>query len=255
MILLAALQFIKPVILGTISLAVILLHNLMPILDLSQFSFHNVVYGMLHQAVFYKVNDYFTLGIQYAIIPWVFVMSLGFSLGSVFLTESGKRKTMLLFTGITAVALFIVIRSFNAYGDHHTWSVQKDFLFTFLSFINVEKYPPSLLYLLITLGISFVVLGFLENRQLKTDNLFLIFGRTPMIFYIIHFILIVILAFSTSAILHGFKMPDLIKGIPFAFNLWVTYLVWAMLLPVLYFICKKYYYYKRDKKKKWTAYF
>ncbi len=255
MMLLAALQFIKPVILGIISLTVILLHNLMPTLDLSQFSFNNAVYGMLHQAVFYKVNDYFTLGIQYALIPWVFVMSLGYSLGNIFLTESGKRKTILLSTGVSAVFLFIVLRAFNAYGDPHAWSVQKDFLFTFLSFINVEKYPPSLLYLLITLGISFVVLRFLENRQFKTDNPFLIFGRTPMVFYIVHFILIVILAFSTSAILHGFRMPDLIKGIPFAFNVWVTYLVWALLLPVLYFICKKYYHYKRDKKRKWTAYF
>ena len=112
------------------------------------------------------------LFVGYPLIPWVGVMMLGYCLGKIYVPsfDAAKRGRILLILGSSAVALFVLVRLINVYGDPSVWSAQRSFVFTLLSFINVTKYPPSLNYLLITLGPAFFWpsrrIGNLKSRPL-----------------------------------------------------------------------------------------
>src|SRR5207247_3414310 len=132
------------------------------------------------------------------------VMAAGYSFGPLLLLEPTRRKRTLLCLGIGLTAAFILIRFTNFYGDPNPWSVQNSFLFTCFSFVNCTKYPPSLLFLLMTLGPSILLVGLLTRTltgPALTSSLmqpFLIFGRVPMFYYLLHLPLIHLLAVTVS---------------------------------------------------------
>jgi uncharacterized membrane protein len=157
--------------------------------------------------------------------------------------------------------LFIILRATNLYGDPRPWTVQGNALWTFFSFINCEKYPPSLLYLLMTLGPAIASLSFLErvnDQPSKLAQPFIIFGRVPLFYYILHLYLIHTLAVVFAFIKYGSGIQDAFSsGRPpkdYGYNLPVVYLVWIGVVAALYPVCRWFANVKRRRKDAWLSY-
>ena len=246
-----------------ISLVMIFGHNLLDSIHVPGDGPGSIGWALLHeQNIYFK--GHFTLFIGYPIIPWIGVMALGYCLGKIYTREftAEKRKKWLLRSGLFAITLFIVIRYINGYGDPFHWSSQKTGVFTLLSFLNVSKYPPSLLYLLMTLGPALIFLAVTENNRSWLAERIKVIGRVPMFYYLVHLYLIHIIAlFATYFCGHTpgdmvltawIDFEPKLKG--YGFSLGVTYLVWAVVIVILYFICKWYDKYKRTHHQWWLSY-
>src|SRR5258706_6927578 len=165
---------------------------------------------------------------------------------------------MLIILGSLCLLLFILIRFTNWYGDASHWSNQNTTVFTILSFINTTKYPPSLLYILMTIGPAILFLAFTEKPLSRFGNIISTYGRVPMFYYIIHFYLIHIVAL-VAALLSGFSWNDVSRHLDIAqqpmqgygFRLWVVYLIWISIVALLYPLCKRYAKYKFSHPEKW----
>ncbi len=199
--------------------------------------------------------------IAYPVIPWIFVMPLGYCLGEWFRpqVEPKLRVKRLFWLGTGLLVLFLVLRILNLYGDPQTWSQQGSFTYTLLSFFNLTKYPPSLLFLLITLGPSMLFLAGVEKYQGFFADKLVVIGRVPMFFYIIHIYVIHLLAVF-AAELSGFQASDMVidfwvnyqpelKG--YGFGLDMVYLIWFALILVLYPLCYWYNIYKSTHRHYW----
>lgn len=224
-----------------------------------------VLWGFIHAPSGFHFPGFF-LFIGYPFLPWTGVMLLGYCFGSLYLPsqDGARRRKLLLYLGIGAIAAFIVLRAVNIYGDPSHWSVQRNGVFTMLSFLNVTKYPPSLLYLLVTLGPAMLLLAISEQWTGKFAQNIISLGRVPMFYYILHIYFIHILALI-AAVATGYSAADMtfttwvtdsanLKG--YGFNLGVTYLVWIVVVLALYPLCKKYdaYKVKNSKTKWWLSY-
>jgi uncharacterized membrane protein len=228
--------------------------------------------SMLADFVYFSKFSVYSLGsdrffmIVYAFLPWTGIMLLGFCFGRLFSPAftPARRKSWLWKTGAGLLLLFIVLRLLNGYGDPVPWSVQsRGSIFSFLSFININKYPPSLDFICVTVGGGLLALAFLEGVKKPILNFFRVFGRVPMFYYILHFYLIhllVVLGFflqgyETSDIVSP-ETPFLFRPVDFGFNLGVVYLVWLLVVIVLYPLCKKYDRYKTANagRKWWLSY-
>lgn len=241
-------------------------HNLLDQVHVPGTQLSHFFWAALHEQSPYSFGPV-SLFVGYPIIPWVGIIALGYCLGSIY--SSGydpiRRKKNLISLGLGAIALFILLRSGNFYGDHEHWAVQKNGIFSFMSFLNTTKYPPSLLYVLMTLGPALLFLAFAEKPLNNLTQKIIIFGRVPMFFYILHIYLIHFLAIF-AVILSGHKWSDMVltgwvtanpqlRG--YGFSLPVVYLIWAGVVLVLYPWCKRFDRYKRTHvaQQKWLSYF
>lgn len=257
MIVLAALVHLPRNIILIFSVVIIFGHNL---LDGVHFK-GNILWSMIHEYGIFKFTDNFKLEVGYPIVPWIAVMSLGYWFGSFYEKsfEGTKRRKLLNIIGLSSVILFFVVRWINIYGDLLPYQHFDATIKTVFSFFNVSKYPPSLLYLLMTLG---PVLLFLANSEKLKGNIvafFCTFGRVPFFYYIIHLYLIHFIALIFAQ-LSGFGwqnqlLTDWIPDAPglkgYGFHLWVVYLVWIGVILLLYPVCKKFDRYKMNHKEKW----
>lgn len=261
MIVLAALIHLpKKLILG-ICIIIVAGHNLLDNIHVAGNSLPAFGWSLLHDQRFFTWHKEILL-VGYPIIPLVAIMPLGYCLGSWYTADYNiqKRQRNLLILGCFAIASFIVLRYTNLYGDPVKWSVQKNAFFTFLSFIKVNKYPPSLLYVLLTLGGAFLFLSFTEKLKGAVVKVVSVYGRVPMFYYLIHIYVIHLVAIIASALLPGqdWKIWILTKPIWFTtdlkgygFSLPVAYLIWIGLVIALYPLCKRYDAYKQANKGKW----
>jgi len=180
----------KKIILAT-GLLILFLHNSLDNIHVQGNGIKAFAWAALHER---KNFIYFghTFRVSYPALPWIGIMALGYCFGSLYRkeVEAQKRKTYLLVIGISAIVLFIVIRAINIFGDLSPWSVYSRTITTLLSFLNVTKYPPSLLYTLMTLGPCLIFLAIAEKPLGKFGNAITIVGRVPMFFYILHLYLI-----------------------------------------------------------------
>jgi uncharacterized membrane protein len=218
-------------------------------------------WSLVHDQQFFTWHGEALL-VGYPIIPLVAVMSLGYCLGELFTAaySPDRRKKLLLILGASSLALFVALRFINVYGDPKPWTTQKDSFFTFLSFLNVNKYPFSLSYVLLTIGSAFLFLGLTERLKNGIVKVVSVYGRVPMFYYLIHIYVIHLVAIFASAFTPGqdwhiwlLKKPvwfttDL-KG--YGFSLPVAYLVWIAIVAALYPLCKWYDAYKQAHKEKW----
>lgn len=257
MIVLAALVYLPRTAILVFSCIIIACHNL---LDGVHFP-GSVLWSVLHEAGAFPLGDGRTLTIGYPVIPWIAVMSLGYWFGGLYSSSFPvkKRHDILYVTGAMSIALFIFIRYINVYGDLHPFTHYNTASRTLMSFLNPAKYPPSLLYLLMTLGPALIFLAKTERVQGPLVNFFSTYGRVPFFYYIIHIYLIHVLA-MIAAQLTGFgwqamilrnwvsRMPAL-KG--YGFRLWVVYVVWVSVVLALYPFCKWFDNYKMTHKEKW----
>ena len=168
---------------------------------------------------------------------------------------------ILLLLGGGMILLFIVLRWINLYGDPAPRRVYPDMLRTILSFLNTTKYPPSLMYLCMTIGPGIVALGILENVRAGWTNVVTVYGRVPLFYYVLHFYLIhllcVVFFFATGHNISQASDPNspfLFRPPGFGYNLPVVYLVWFCVVMVLYRPCKRYSEYKLTHRKWWLSY-
>lgn len=236
-------------------------HNLLDNFHVTGDSWQAFLWAELHERRRFSFQHTF-ISTSYPVIPWIGLMAFGYCLGSIFTEQFGriKRKKFLLYLGISAILLFILIRSPNIYGDLAHWSGQPTFVFSILSFINVTKYPPSLDYLLVTAGAGLLFLYFAEKPLNRFTKIIAIYGRVPFFFYLIH-IYFIHLAALLAAMLTGFNWRDMtfldimvsrsehLKG--YGFNLGLVYLFWIILVIIMYPLCKWYDRYKTSHKEKW----
>ena len=202
------------------------------------------------------------LGAFYAILPWTGVMVLGYTAGVMFRSsfEQVKRKSNLLIAGLVLIGLFIILRAFNIYGDPAPWSAQKSTALTIISFFNVSKYPPSLLYLCMTIGPGLLLLRSFEGVDNWFTRIFIVYGTVPFFYYVLHFYLIriynVILFFAMGYTGKDIANPQGFAFVPstFGFNLFGVYVVWFCVVAALYLPCRWYSKYKRTHKQWWLSY-
>jgi len=239
------------------SITIILGHNL---LDSIHFE-GNILWSIIHDARIFILSDYSKLYIDYPVVPWIAVMSLGYCFGELYNSDydKDKRKRILNIIGISSILLFIILRGTNLYGDPIPWKPYNTTIQTLMSVLAVAKYPPSLSYLLITLGPAFLFLANSEKLKGSISQFFITFGRVPFFYYILHIYLIHILA-MIAAELTGFGwqnmiLSDWVVAIPalkgYGFSLPIVYLVWIMVIVTLYPLCKKFDRYKQAHKEKW----
>jgi uncharacterized membrane protein len=257
MMVLAALVYLPRTAILIFSIIIIAGHDL---LDGVHFP-GSILWSVLHEYGIFPLGHGFTLMVGYPLIPWVAVMALGYWFGGLYnpSVDASKRTGILYTTGAAAVALFIMLRYINIYGDPHPFEHLNTASRTLMSFLNPGKYPPSWLYLLMTLGPALIFLANSEKLKGPVVNFFSTFGRVPFFFYIIHIYLIHLLALI-AAQLTGFgwramilqnwvtEMPAL-KG--FGFRLWVVYVVWITVVLAMYPLCKRFDNYKMNHKEKW----
>ena len=198
----------------------------------------------------------------YPLIPWIGVMALGYVFGRLYTMDPLTRRKILLRLGLGLTALFVVLRATNLYGDLNRWSVQPRPGFTVLSFLNLTKYPPSLLYLCMTIGPAILLLAFMEREQRSAIGRALVtYGRVPMLFYVLQWVWAHGLAFPAFAlagkptaalfIFHN-NPPEVLARA--GFSLAVVYVVWIVGVFALYPICKWYADVKRRRNDWWLGY-
>jgi uncharacterized membrane protein len=230
----------------------------------------------------------------YPLIPWIGVMAAGYAFGTLYQMDAQRRRRLLLIIGSAATALFVVVRAINVYGDPAKWSMQKNAIFTLISFLNTTKYPPSLLFLLMTLGPAILLLALFESRGSVSESrgggrpvesragagvvesharesgsfgnlvreFFVTFGRVPLFFYLLqwytaHLIAVVLSLAFGKPVQRLFQTPIDWTGPPppdAGFNLAVVYLCWIAGVLVLYPLCKWFAGVKKRRSDWWLSY-
>lgn len=257
MIVLAGLIHLPNAIILVFSVFLIFGHNLMDGVDVSG----NVFLSILHRRGPIVSDGIHTIGVGYPMIPWIAVMSLGYCFGPLYegTFDTLKRMRILNGIGLGSFLFFFILVAINSYGDPVKWTNYGYTLKTVMSIFNVSKYPPSLMYLLVTLGGVFLFLANTEKLKGKIVNFFCVFGRVPFFYYIIHLYLIHLIAlFAAEFTGFGWKsmiLPafvtrvEILKG--YGFNLITVYLIWALVVLLLYPLCKKFDNYKQRNREKW----
>lgn len=215
-------------------------------------------WSFFYQKSSYKFNDSLTINIWYPIIPWIGVMSLGYYFGQYYdrSVNPYNRKKLFNLIGITALIVFVLIRWVNMYGDPYQWKIYATFSASVFSFLNLTKYPASLLYLLLTLSGAFLFLANSEKSRGRVVDFFTVFGRVPFFYYILHLYLIHGLALLLAGLTgHGWELMvqttnEFVLG-DFGFPLWVVYFVWIVIVLILYPVCRLFDSYKQGNKNKW----
>lgn len=262
-VLLAILLRLPAKVLGILGLLIILTHDLVTSLPSSiQNPDLKFVATYLFALNAFPLMPDFTFVVSYPIIPWFGIMLVGYAAGLIFDYPLQKRKRTLLAIGASMLVIFAVVRYTNLYGDLTKWSVQKNATYTFLSFINVSKYPPSFLYTFLTLGVMIVVLSYVGGLKGKFVKIISVYGKVPLFYYLIHWYLIHILMIGMLFI-QGFTWEEL-NFASFTFgrptgksglDLSGIYLVWISVVIVMYPLCEWYGNYKMDNsEKKWLRY-
>ena len=239
-------------------------HNLLDIPESAKAYKATLFWDLLHHANFivYSYAQHHAVFIAYAFLPWTGLMLLGYCAGTFFTRQfsAPQRRKYLLMIGSALIIFFIVLRFINVYGDPVPWSYQKNGLFTFLSFVNVNKYPPSLLYMSMIIGCACLFLVFIEKAKNRFTEIMIIYGRVPFFYYILHIYLVHLLAVC-AFFLRGHQAEEITKTgtkFPFYFvvpgegyGLVVVYLLWLAVVIALYPLCRWYNNYKTNHKEKW----
>jgi len=222
------------------------------------------LWSILHVPGFVLNTAEHVVFVAYPLIPWIGVTAVGYSLGQVYGWDTERRRSFLLRLGLALIAAFLVIRGVNTYGDPAPWLQQKTALYTVLSFLNTTKYPPSLLFLLMTLGPALVFLWSVDRGTPRILRPALVIGKVPLFYYLLHFLLIRLLASATCYLRYRsahwmFESPDL-ANYPFTappgwgYSLPVVFLAWAFVVVAMYLLCRWFAALKQRRSDAWLSY-
>jgi uncharacterized membrane protein len=241
MLTLALLVDLRPTTIGVLGLLVIGGHNAFDGVEARSLGAYAPLWSILHTRESIHLTPTLSLEPYYPLIPWIGVMAAGYGFGQILLHEPVARRDQLVRLGTLLSVLFIALRWSNLYGDPTSWTLQRTATFTVLAFVNCEKYPPSLLYLLMTLGPALLALAWLDRARGPLMEFLAAFGRVPLFFYIVHLLYIVVLALLIKAWQDG-DWPNYLER-PFAadaygYSLPLVYLVWFGVVLSLYPLCR-----------------
>ena len=264
MLFLSGIIYFSNKIISVIGLVIICFHNLFDTFVFEGQSLHAILWYFLHQQSMIKISEHTSLVFGYPIIPWVGLMALGYVMGSLYTEYQSKERTSLLMKfGIYSVLAFIILRLTNFYGEPNHFAIQEKISFSVMALFNTTKYPPSLLYLLMTVGPSLILLSIIEKYKNKITDFFIVFGKVPLFYYFSHVFLIHITAiifliienkdYNIMLNMTPF-LPNQYQLMEYGYPLWVVYLVWVIVILILYPICNKYMKYKSNSKKWWLSY-
>jgi uncharacterized membrane protein len=259
MIVLSVLVHLPASVVTAFGVVMIATHNLLDSINSS-----NPLWSILHSPNIIFSTPNHTVFVAYPLIPWVGVTAAGYGLGQIYAWKPARRQAFLLRLGIGLTAAFVVLRAINIYGDPSRWAPQRSTAFTVLSFLNTTKYPPSLLFLLMTLGPALLFLWAVDAHTPRFLQPALIIGKVPMFYFLLHFafihLLAVIICYARYGHIHWmFESPD-IGNFPitpppgWGLSLPFVYLLWAFVVIALYPICRWYAALKQRSNNPWLSY-
>jgi uncharacterized membrane protein len=260
MITLSVLVYLPASVVTTVGVVMIATHNLLDSIESS-----NPLWSILHSPNLIMDHPGHVVRVVYALIPWVGVTAAGYGLGQIYRWPSERRKAFLLRLGTGLATAFIVLRAINIYGDPLPWSTQISPAFTVLSFLNTNKYPPSLLFLLMTLGPALLFLWAVDAATPRWLRPALTIGKVPVFYYLLHIPLIHLLAVAVCYARYGqvhwmFESPSL-RDFPmttppgWGYSLPIIYLIWAGVVLTLYPLCRWFAGLKQRRSDAWLSYF
>jgi len=236
MIALAGLVWLPLPAVAAIAALLILPHNLF-----DGIQSNNPLWMMWHQSGFWPVAGNYGVFIAYPLMPWIGLIAAGYAMGPVFKWDAARRQRLLVLAGAVLLLAFVVLRAGNFYGDPDPWSPQgRGLAWDFISFMRVHKYPPSLLYLCATIGIALPLLAWFE--RIRPVPMLLMFGGTPMFFYVVHIALIHFLSGVYFLVRYG-SIPaggpgGLTLPKDYEPSLAVVYIAWAAMIAIMYGLTK-----------------
>lgn len=247
---------------GLIGLSIIVLHNLTPIIPFADDSLIKLALAPFFSPTAIPLFAGKMIVIGYPPIPWLGIMLVGYFTGHFFYKTSLERKTIFKRSGLVLISCFIILRFMNFYGDSTPWTTQNNWLSTVLSFMNITKYPPSLMFSCITIGIMLLLLAYAEQFNYQFQKVAIIFGKVPLFYFVIHFYLIHFITLLVL-LLQGFNWSQLEfatgtfgrpKGIESGLQLWAIYIIWILVVTAMYFPCKWFGKYKSSNPSWWIKY-
>ena len=274
MVALAALVWLPRLVVLAIGIAIIAGHNLLDPIDARQIGGAlGLLWTFLHDGGVVFAGEQ-PIGLAaYPLLPWIGVAAFGYGMGAIFLSEKRDRIVPLL--GLAMLTLFIVLRWFNAYGDPQfaagpeavarMWNQQPNLMAQVMVFLDVQKYPPSLQFVLVTLGLVFVLWPLLSRLPKLLRSVLNTFGAVPFFFYVLHIYLVHILAIAANAafgrdtrglfnwLINGFTHPEYAVNSGFALWPW-TYVAWIVVLALLYPLCRYWQALKARRRDWWLSY-
>ena len=247
----------------TLGLLIVLGHNALDFYERKQITPFSAGYNLIHRVGFHQFLGNHLLMILYPFLPWTGLMMLGYCLGKVLRNDNAAyRKRFLVIAGLSTIALFIVLRAINIYGDPFRWSEQPTGFRTFLSFINTSKYPPSLFFISMTIGPALLLLAWWDTIQNAFTRIVSVYGRVPFFYFVVHFFILHLFT-TITFFLRGHTYAEGMADQVFTkfvkpgegFTLTTVYMIWIAVVIALYPLCKWYDNYKtKHKEKKWLRY-
>jgi uncharacterized membrane protein len=290
MVALSALVFLPTWAITAFGVLMIAVHNAFDNVTPESFGSFSWLWVVLHTGGGLEPFPGYRLGIGYPLVPWIGVMAAGYGFGSLLLREATQRRKWMLGLGVALTLLFVILRFGNkvdevqdasaahntagvvkpsldkhpGYGDPHPWSPQKNAIFTVFSFIHCQKYPPSLLYVLMTLGPALILLTIFDAKRPWFAKQLIVFGRVPLFYYLLHLPLIhglaVLVAYAryhqATWLFNPTQPPNSPSLAPSdnGFGLPVVYLVWIIVVLLLYPLCKWFAGLKQRRRDPWLSY-
>ena len=258
MVFMAALAWLPRGAIAAVGIALIVLHNMTDAITPAAFGEFGWLWRFLH---FPDPHAGRLIRIDYPIIPWVGVMAVGYAMGPLFSESPERRQKILLGIGVAAVIGFIGLRWLNSYGDPMPWSVETRGTYTLLSFLRVRKYPPSLAYLLMTLGPLLIALVWLEHARGRVFSFFVTYGRVPLLFYVAHIYLVhliaVVVAYGEGGPASFLFTSDgpMARHPPwYGVDLGWVYVAWVLIVIALYPMCRAFAEVKARRRDWWLSY-
>ena len=231
---LAALVWLPRWVIAVVTTVMLVGHNLVDGIRADELGGAAWAWHLLHEPGLIYLGDGAQFYVLYPLIPWICVMAAGYLLGPVMQLEAQARQRFLFRLGAAITLGFVILRATNLYGDPTPWVTQDAWLATVLSFLNCEKYPPSLLYLMMTLGPALILLAAFEHAHGTFTRILAVFGQVPFFYYVVHIYVIHLLAVATAFAITG----DLTRAPEISLGLGGAYLVWLLVLVLLYPMCK-----------------
>jgi uncharacterized membrane protein len=247
---------------GFIGIGIICLHNLAPLVPFSENALLKTILMPFFSPAAFPLFAGKIFIIGYPPIPWLGILLLGFAVGHFFEIPEYRRNQLFKKMGMIAIVSFIMIRFINIYGDSAQWASQQTSVLTILSFLNITKYPPSLLFCLATLGIMFFIIAYSENINSRIKQIISVYGKVPLFYFLVHFYFVHMITIFIL-FMQGFHWEQLEfstgtfgrpKGIVSGLPLWGIYIVWILVVALLYQPCVWFGKYKSEKKYWWLSY-
>ncbi|MGB0936366.1 MAG: DUF1624 domain-containing protein [Colwellia sp.] len=251
MIALAGLTYLPHRVIGLIGIAIIFGHNALDFITFTPDEFGYSLWTILHDRGYLFTSETFKIKVSYPTLPWIGVICLGYFIAPIFSSkfETNKRLRILFSLGVFSLLTLLIIRLINVYIEPVMWTSFDNWLLTVQSFVNFTKYPPSLGFLLITLGVAFILLALLEKINSDNLNFLRYYGSAPLFFYLLHLYILLVLYWVLVSIFGTNK--GIYYGVDSVWQVWAISIVLSL---VLYFPTKRFSNFKKTTQQAWVKY-